>query len=129
MEMNTMEDWGQWVKLARENPEEFERQRAAAIEELIMSLPVESRHRSRQLQWQIDGIRLTSSNSLHACIRMYDMMMETVYGSNGLLENISLLSSRNGPSERNHTAGKAIGRSRSTGKSGLLLEFRSKKIR
>lgn len=94
--MNTIADWEQWVKLAHENPQEFERKRASAIEELIMSQPVESRRRSRQLQWRIDGIRLTSPNSLAACVKIYDMMIETVYGPDGLLDAIALLTDRTG---------------------------------
>lgn len=89
MQMNSMADWEQWVKLFRENPEEFERQRLAAIEELIDSQPVHIRHRSRQLQWRIDAIRRRAPNSLSACIRIYDMMIETVYGPGGLVEAIN----------------------------------------
>ena len=94
MKMDTMADWERWVELAREDPEEFERERAAAIENLIMSQPVRSRHRYRQLQWKIDAIRQTSPNSLYSCIRIYDMLMDSVYGPNGLVEAISLLKSR-----------------------------------
>jgi hypothetical protein len=43
MEMNTMEDWEKWVELARENPEKFEQERTAAIEELIMNQPAQNR--------------------------------------------------------------------------------------
>ncbi len=96
MEMNTMEDWEKWVELAREDPERFESERAAAIEELIMSQPVQSRKRSRQLQWKVDAIRRTSPNSLASCIRIYDMLMDSVYGPNGLLDAFGLLQSGNG---------------------------------
>lgn len=89
MEMNSIADWEQWVKLYRENPEEFERERLAAIEELIMSQPVFIRHRSRQLQWRIDAVRRRAPNSLSSCIRVYDMMIESVYGPGGLLEVIN----------------------------------------
>ena len=89
MEMNSIADWEQWVKLYRENPEEFERERLATIEELIMSQPVYIRHRSRQLQWRIDAIRRRAPNSLSSCIRIYDMMIESVYGPGGLLDVIN----------------------------------------
>ena len=87
--MNSIADWEQWVKLFRENPEEFERERLATIEELIMSQPVYIRHRSRQLQWRIDAVRRRAPNSLSACIRIYDMMIESVYGPGGLLDVIN----------------------------------------
>lgn len=89
MEMNSIADWEQWVKLFRENPEEFERERLAMIEELITSQPVYVRHRSRQLQWRIDAVRRRAPNSLAACIRIYDMMIDSVYGPGGLLEVIN----------------------------------------
>jgi len=89
MEMNSIADWEQWVKLFRENPEEFERERLAAIEGLITSQPVSIRHRSRQLQWRINAVRRRAPNSLSACIRIYDMMIDSVYGPGGLLEVIN----------------------------------------
>ncbi len=92
--MNTMADWARWVELAREDPEKFERERAATIEKLIMSQPARSRLRCRRLQWKIDAIRQTSPNSLYACVRIHDMLMDSVYGPNGLVESIGLLSDR-----------------------------------
>lgn len=89
MEMNSIADWEQWVKLFRENPEEFERERLAAIEDLIASQPVHIQHRSRQLQWRIDAVRRRAPNNLSACIRIYDMMIDSVYGPGGLLEVIN----------------------------------------
>jgi hypothetical protein len=91
MKMNTMEDWEKWVELAREDPEKFERERSAAIEKLIMSQSARHRHRSRQLQWKIDAVRKTSPTALYSCIRIYDMLMDSVYGPKGLLESIGLL--------------------------------------
>jgi hypothetical protein len=121
MEMNSMADWEEWVRLAREDPEKFERERAATIEELIMSQPAETRHRNRQLQWKINAIRQTSPNSLYACVRIYEMLMDSVYGPDGLLAAIELLRSRNGENDRlakHYTPVK---------KKGLLLDFRTKR--
>lgn len=89
MEMNSIEDWEQWVKLYRENPEEFEKERLAAIEELIANQPEQIRHRSRQLQWRIDAVRRRAPNNLSACIRIYDMLLDSVYGPGGLIEVIN----------------------------------------
>jgi hypothetical protein len=118
MEMNTMADWEEWVKLAREDPEEFERERKAAIEELIMGQLPQTRQSSRQLQWKIDAIRRTSPNSLSACIRIYDMLMDSVYGPNGLLEALNRLGNVSGAIGRDHIAAK---------KTGLYLKFKRKK--
>jgi hypothetical protein len=121
MELNTIADWEEWVRLAREDPEKFEKERTAAIEKLIMSQPAETRHRNRQLQWKINAIRQTSPNSLYACVRIYEMLMDSVYGPDGLLAAIELLGSRNG--ENVSLAKRCL----SIKKKGLLLDFRTKK--
>jgi hypothetical protein len=121
MKMNTIADWEEWVRLAHENPEKFERERAAAIEELIMSQPAETRHRNRQLQWKINAIRQTSPNSLYACVRIYEMLMDSVYGPDGLLAAIELLRSGNGENDR-------LAKQYSpTKKKGRLLDFKTKR--
>jgi len=97
MEMNTMADWEKWAKLAREDPKRFEKERIATIEGFIMSQPVRRRHRSRQLQWKIDAVRRTSPNSLFACVQLYEMLMDSVYGPRGLLAAIGLLGKVGGP--------------------------------
>lgn len=120
MEMNTMEDWEKWVELAREDPVRFEEERSAAIENLIMSQPARHRHHSRQLQWKIDAIRKTSPNALYSCIRIYDMLMDSVYGPKGLVESISLLYNSNGDPKRPEITVR---------KKGRLVDFRRKKER
>lgn len=117
MEMNSLADWEEWVKLARENPEKFEKERKAAIEELIMSQPLPYRHRSRQLQWKIDAIRQTSPNPLSSCIRIYDMLMDSFYGPKGLLQAINQLGDFHRDLERTTDSGKA----------GRCLELKKKR--
>ncbi len=119
--MNTMEDWDKWVELAREDPQKFEQERAAAIEEFIISQSDRSRQRCRRLQWKIDAVRQTSPNSLASCIRIYDMLMDSVYGANGLLEAINLLRGGNGENLR---SGKL---NASLNKKGFLVDFKSKR--
>jgi hypothetical protein len=114
MELNTMADWEKWVELAREDPEKFEKERAGAIEELIMGQPAQSRHRSRQLQWKIDAVRQTSPNALCACIRIYAMLIDAAYGSNGLIEAIGMLGGKNSAPDR---------RVMPVRKKGFLLHF------
>ncbi|MGB3223556.1 MAG: DUF3135 domain-containing protein [Desulforhopalus sp.] len=120
MEMNTMEDWEKWVELARKDPEKFEKERTAAIENLIMSQPERHRHRSRQLQWKIDAVRKTSPNALYSCIRIYDMLMDSFYGPKGLVESIGLIYSTDGKCEWPETTMR---------KKGRLVDFRRKNER
>ena len=46
-----------WARLAAEDPEEFERRRAEAIETFIAGAPESLRRRLTGLQWQVDQIR------------------------------------------------------------------------
>jgi len=86
MEMNTMEDWELWARLAQEDPERFERERAAAIDKCINSqTSLKMRKRCRQLQWKIDAIRQISPTPLDSCLRIYDMLMDSFYGPKGLV--------------------------------------------
>ncbi|MCB1760220.1 MAG: DUF3135 domain-containing protein [Gammaproteobacteria bacterium] len=77
--------------MAKENPEEFEKLRLEAINEVIESAPELHRQRLRCLQWRIDQERRRASNPLSACLRLSQMMWESVSGSGGLLENLSQL--------------------------------------
>ena len=86
MDCKAAEDWAYWTQIGHEDPARFERERSAAIEELIMRLPAASRRRCRQLQWKIDAVRQVSPNSMAACVRIYDMLMDSVYGPGGLVQ-------------------------------------------
>ena len=118
MEMNTIEDWEKWAELARQDPEKFERERVMIIEDLIMSQPPERRHRSRQLQWKIDAVRQTSPNALYACIKIYDLLMDSVYGPKGLLQATDALGKI---CRETYSADNSIG------KTATILPFKSKK--
>ena len=75
------------AKLASTDPEAFEEKREEAIENFIRSAPTESRRkRLRHLQWQIDGIRRRSQSPLGACVKITNMMWDSVYGKGGLLD-------------------------------------------
>lgn len=67
-------DFDAWVKLARENPEEFERQRQATLRASIESAPAEHRKRLEGLQFQIDMERQRSGSALGACVKLNSMM-------------------------------------------------------
>ncbi len=72
------QDFDHWVALAKESPDTFESMRRSAIEELIESSPAASQHRLRCRQWQIDQVRQLANNPLHACIKISEMMMESL---------------------------------------------------
>lgn len=66
----------EWVKLATENPEEFERKRLAIIEDLIGSAPPDIQDRLRGLQFRIDMERRRSGSPLGGALRIQQMMWD-----------------------------------------------------
>ncbi|MBI1396872.1 MAG: DUF3135 domain-containing protein [Betaproteobacteria bacterium] len=82
-------DWETWSTLARDDPEEFERRRIAAIEDFISRAPSENQQRLRGLQFRIDMERERSSSPLGACIRMNRMMWESFSDLRNALEGLT----------------------------------------
>ncbi len=75
-----------WADLAENDPPAFEDLRQAAIEEAIQQAPAGSQQRLRGLQWRIDQERRRARTPLAACIRISQMMWESVTGDGGLLQ-------------------------------------------
>jgi hypothetical protein len=69
-------DFDAWASLAREDPEEFERRRRAAIDALIASSP-DSQRRLAGIQFRIDMERRLAHTPLKACLRLSEMMWDT----------------------------------------------------
>lgn len=85
-------DFDYWAELAKNDPVQFEEKRSAAIEEMIATAPqAATRDRLRKLQWRVDAERRTSKNPTQACLRIYNMMWEKVYGGDGLLHSLNTL--------------------------------------
>ena len=87
-------DFDRWSRLARENPDAFERYRSEMIEALIRSAEPGRQRRLRQVQWRIDQERRRAGNPVAACIALSRMMWDQVYGPAGLLAAISHLEGR-----------------------------------
>lgn len=79
-------DFNEWSELASNNPDEFETRRRNVIEEMIRQAPASKRTRLRRLQWRIDQTRKLSSSPMSACIKLSNMMWESIMGQRGLLE-------------------------------------------
>ena len=79
-------DFNSWSALAQQDPEAFEKRRAAVIEQVIQSIPTHKQHRMRCLQWKIDQVRARSGNPLSACIKLSEMMWDSLVGPGGLRE-------------------------------------------
>jgi hypothetical protein len=69
-------DFDEWQRLAREDPDEFERRRKTTIEAVIEQAPPEHRQRLRALQSRIDLERSRAKTPLAATVRLQSMMWE-----------------------------------------------------
>lgn len=72
-------DFDAWAKLARENPEDFERRREAVLRAAIEAAPVRHRRRLQGLQFQIDLERQRAGSALGACIKLNSMMWASFF--------------------------------------------------
>ncbi len=71
--------------------EAFEQERKRIIEAEISKYPPNVQDRLRKFQWTLDMKRRKCKNPLEACFMFHEMLMEQVYGENGLLENLERL--------------------------------------
>lgn len=88
MSKTTQIDFDEWAALANSSPDVFEARRRKIINDFIASAPASRQPHLRRLQWRIDGVRRRARTPLAACIRLSNMMWESVYGKGGLLEEL-----------------------------------------
>jgi hypothetical protein len=79
-------DFDEWAELASADPDAFEVRRARIIETHISRAPLDRQQRLRCLQWRIDQVRRQAGTPLAACIRISNMMWDSVMGPGGLHE-------------------------------------------
>lgn len=80
-----------WRQLAQEDPEAFEVARTGLVRELIEQAPEGFKQRLEGLQWRIDVVRRQAQTPMAACLKISNMMWESVLGKNGLVENLERL--------------------------------------
>jgi len=71
-------DFDYWLQLAQDDPERFESLRSEALEICINRAPDSQQARLRCLQWRIDRVREKTKNPMVACIRISNMMWDTI---------------------------------------------------
>jgi hypothetical protein len=72
-------DFDKWARLARDDPEEFERQREATLRATIAAAPSEHRQRLEGLQFRLNMERQRSESPLGSCIRLNSLMWAGFY--------------------------------------------------
>lgn len=83
------------VRLAREDPEALETLRRELIDSYIGSAPERMQLRLRQLQFRIDGIRITSRSPLAANRKIHALMQEFLVRLKDKLQQVGDLSRGN----------------------------------
>lgn len=72
-------DFDAWAALARDEPQEFERRRLMAIDEVWQRLgPYADRRRIAGTCWRIDMERARAKTPLQCCLRLSSLMWESV---------------------------------------------------
>ncbi len=84
-------DYEELCKLFELDPEEFERTRKRLIDEEISRRPPEVQERLEKFQWVLDVKRKRCKNALEACFMFHEMLMDNIYGENGLVRNLERL--------------------------------------
>lgn len=90
-------DFDYWADLAGRDPEQFERDRRAALARAMRRVPPHRRQRLRGLQWRIDQVRRNARTPMAACIRISNMMWDAVHGEHGLAAVLRNPVPRSGP--------------------------------
>ena len=83
-------DFDGWMELYKTNPDRFETMRQDLIQSTINQAPIGMHRRLNGLQWQIDTEIKLAKNPLDGCIKIYEMMMDSVYEPNGLMDALSM---------------------------------------
>ncbi|MBL1294445.1 MAG: DUF3135 domain-containing protein [Thiotrichales bacterium] len=84
-------DFDTWMQLFEEDPAAFEAKRQGEIDQFMSGLSDKSRDRMGKLQWRINKERERSSSPMESCLRVHNMMWDSVYGERGLLYGLELL--------------------------------------
>lgn len=97
-------DFDAWSRLAAQDPEAFEMRRRMLIEQLIQSAPDTNRARLKGLQFRLDMERRRARTPLAACLRISDMMWQSLLGPEGLQASLNQLINSTSESPRKSTA-------------------------
>lgn len=82
-------DFDSWMNLAKDDPAAFEQRRREAIDAFMAQVPANKRTRLERLQWRVDMEVKRSKSPTLACMRVFNMMWDSVYGDRGLLNALT----------------------------------------
>ena len=95
-------DFDAWKQLFETDPVAFETRRQEIIDCAIRRASANTQQRLRGLQWRIDVTRRRYKHPAVSSAKLFEMMWQKVYGTNGLLDVLTspdtALTHRNKPS-------------------------------
>ncbi len=83
-------NFDEWMELCEKDPENFEKNRKALIQGLIDQAPEGMQRRLNGLQWTIDTEIQLAKTPMQGCIKVYEMMMDSVYQPGGLQDALTM---------------------------------------
>jgi len=78
-------DIAQLIDLAKNDPEAFESERKAALDNFFESIHEENSVRLQSMQWRIDRERERSNNPMAVCVKLNSMMWGAFSGEGGFV--------------------------------------------
>lgn len=94
MPVNIPFDFDEWYRLTKEDPEEFELRRAAALSAVVANAPEALRPKLRGTLFKIEMTRRRAKNPLHAAILASELMWEAFYQMPALLNGLAVQTAR-----------------------------------
>lgn len=76
------DDFEYWSRLAARDPERFEQERAAMLQEYIRQMPEEQQQRLHKTQWKIDQVRSLAKNPVDSLNRVSKLMWDELMSLN-----------------------------------------------
>ncbi|MBK8973204.1 MAG: DUF3135 domain-containing protein [Hahellaceae bacterium] len=82
------------LDMASKRPEQLEKLRAELIEDIIASAPERLQRRLRGLQFKVDATRQMSRSPMASCIKVSQMMHESLHDLRGALTGLQQMESQ-----------------------------------
>jgi len=71
-------NFDEWRELHRNDPAAFEKKRELWLDTIINSAPTKYQHRLHGLMFKVNTIRRQEKNPLQTCVKISDMMMDSL---------------------------------------------------
>ena len=101
-------DITQLIEFAKSDPEAFESERKAALDDFFCHADQANASRLRGIQWRIDRERERSANPMAACVKLNSMMWDFFSGEEGLVNVLNLSRQSEVKPVKRKAAGKVV---------------------